>query len=495
MNHPSHDGSSHPTIDASKRSIVPEPIRRLLHCGIRSIRSYLFEPLRPVKHLQFLEVHPKTAHGGIVLLCFVASLLLMWVLWVYPFGPTNVADLLPPDNFLYVATLIKYCGVGITFGTALYAFYKFLVNQAPYASYSFLTISMVVLSGTIILSLLALKFNDAPLAYNLLVLVTLGIYVYWDCVAIAHYKKKGVNAWVATYRKFRKWDVFVIVGYALLYSGGMLVPYIETNMHLPIVADLISGGLLWAQLVVPFTLIDTPPAVAPIRGETRADVVDVMMGYDTVAHVYDKGNHVMFVERRHSEEEIRKIGVGDVVVDLGAGTGYYTVLLSEKAQTVQAVEPNNQMREILIQRTAQCTNVKILNLMANQLGPINDNSVDTVICCLLLDHLRETEVKGMFGEVARVLKPGGLLYLTDANAYYEDLKQEHAVFRMPNGNVVRISVYPHGIPEVLCWAQNAGLKLRSTSGILVRDVDIQKYPDELRDLLNFPLITEYRFTK
>jgi 16S rRNA A1518/A1519 N6-dimethyltransferase RsmA/KsgA/DIM1 with predicted DNA glycosylase/AP lyase activity len=57
------------------------------------------------------------------------------------------------------------------------------------------------------------------------------------------------------------------------------------------------------------------------------------------------------------------------IADIGAGTGNLTIMLLERGFTVTAVEPNDEMREIGIERTATAQNVKW----------IKANGVDTTL--------------------------------------------------------------------------------------------------------------------
>lgn len=116
-------------------------------------------------------------------------------------------------------------------------------------------------------------------------------------------------------------------------------------------------------------------------------------------------------EEEHTEKLVNELKVkpGDVVADIGAGTGYFTRRLAKKAGpngTVLAVEIQPEMIDLLTNqmRQAGITNVKPV------LGTVSDprlapNSVDLA---LMVDVYHEFEFPfEMMEAIARALKPGG----------------------------------------------------------------------------------------
>ncbi len=92
------------------------------------------------------------------------------------------------------------------------------------------------------------------------------------------------------------------------------------------------------------------------------------------------------------------------VVDLGAGTGKFTRLLVDRVERVTAVEPSAGMRAELVEAVPT---VEVLAGSAERI-PLDDDSVDAVLVAQAwhwVDPLRAVP------EVARVLRPGGVLGL------------------------------------------------------------------------------------
>jgi SAM-dependent methyltransferase len=103
---------------------------------------------------------------------------------------------------------------------------------------------------------------------------------------------------------------------------------------------------------------------------------------------------------------IEQLGIGreSVVVDLAAGTGKLTRLLSPYAGAVIAVEPVGEMRREL---AAQVPDVTILDGIAEAI-PLENESVDAVFVGEAFHWFRTADASF---EIARVLKRGGGLAL------------------------------------------------------------------------------------
>lgn len=95
-------------------------------------------------------------------------------------------------------------------------------------------------------------------------------------------------------------------------------------------------------------------------------------------------------------------GVTGTVLELGAGNGQATGVFVERGLRVHAVEPDARMRAVLGQR---CPGVLVLDGSAERI-PHEDSSVNGVFAASAWHWF---EPKETFAEIARVLRPGGVL--------------------------------------------------------------------------------------
>jgi 2-polyprenyl-3-methyl-5-hydroxy-6-metoxy-1,4-benzoquinol methylase len=103
------------------------------------------------------------------------------------------------------------------------------------------------------------------------------------------------------------------------------------------------------------------------------------------------------------------------VLDIGCGYGWFTlVALDHRARSVTGIEPSEEalstVREHLRSEACVFTVGTAVEL------PFADNSFDTVCCWEVLEHLPRGTERRAFAEIARVLRPGGVLYLSTPHA-------------------------------------------------------------------------------
>lgn len=104
------------------------------------------------------------------------------------------------------------------------------------------------------------------------------------------------------------------------------------------------------------------------------------------------------------------LGTGGNLLDLGAGTGYFTLPAAKMTQgTIYALDIEPRMLDVLRSRLEEegITNVEFLQGPAEQI-PLSDGTVQGVIASLIL-HEVESLVSGL-EEIYRVLEDGGYLF-------------------------------------------------------------------------------------
>lgn len=109
---------------------------------------------------------------------------------------------------------------------------------------------------------------------------------------------------------------------------------------------------------------------------------------------------------------------GDLVVaDLGCGAGGTVAELSPVVGRVIGVDREAAMLDAARLRTADCTNVTLVQGPLEDL-PLASDSLDAALCMLVLHHVPAPEA--ILAEAARVLRPGGRLVVLDMDAHSRD---------------------------------------------------------------------------
>jgi len=135
-------------------------------------------------------------------------------------------------------------------------------------------------------------------------------------------------------------------------------------------------------------------------------------GYDA-RHRYDADAQHEYPARLLVEQVWAPEGYGDVL-ELGAGTGYFTTRIARRARAVTALEPAPDMARVLRERCAAAgvANVRVLEAVAQDLDrAVAPASFDSALVLQSLHHFhRRPEVVRALG---RALRPGGRLFLVE----------------------------------------------------------------------------------
>ncbi|CAB1127677.1 putative Methyltransferase domain-containing protein [Candidatus Hydrogenisulfobacillus filiaventi] len=138
-----------------------------------------------------------------------------------------------------------------------------------------------------------------------------------------------------------------------------------------------------------------------------------MAGFDAaVAARYDRfcttplGHYVDTVERALLARQLALVP-GMTVVDVGAGTGAYSLWLAEQGARVWAVEPSAAMRAVAAAKALPPA-VTLLEGRAEAL-PLPDGLADRVLLQVTLEFVDDPT--RALAEAVRVLRPGGRLVL------------------------------------------------------------------------------------
>lgn len=167
--------------------------------------------------------------------------------------------------------------------------------------------------------------------------------------------------------------------------------------------------------------------------------------FDQVADQWDSMRQSFFSDEVR-EAALRRAGVqaGKTAADIGAGTGFITEGLLREGLRVIAIDQSDnmlvQMREKFGAEAAQYRRGEAESL------PLDDGEVDYAFANMYLHHVENPG--NAIREMARAVKPGGMLVITDLDEHsFEFLRAEHHDRWMGFKR-----------EDVLGWLQQAGLK-------------------------------------
>jgi 2-polyprenyl-6-hydroxyphenyl methylase/3-demethylubiquinone-9 3-methyltransferase len=110
--------------------------------------------------------------------------------------------------------------------------------------------------------------------------------------------------------------------------------------------------------------------------------------------------------------ETGKVGALDVA-DIGCGAGPQSRLWAEAGHRVFALDVNEPLIRLAQQRTAEAALTVKFEVGSATAFPWPDHSMDVCLLPELLEHVADWQ--SCLQEAARVLRPGGLLYLSTTN--------------------------------------------------------------------------------
>jgi Methylase involved in ubiquinone/menaquinone biosynthesis len=146
------------------------------------------------------------------------------------------------------------------------------------------------------------------------------------------------------------------------------------------------------------------------------------------------------------------------VLELGCGTGKNTVWLAARARQLHALDFSEGMLAEARRRVTS-PNVRFVQHDVRSRWPLADASADVVIGNLVLEHVER--LPPIFAEAARVLRPGGELFLCELHPFRQ-LRGGQAHFTdAGTGETVQVPAHVHSTSEYVNAGLGAGLRLRT----------------------------------
>jgi len=152
--------------------------------------------------------------------------------------------------------------------------------------------------------------------------------------------------------------------------------------------------------------------------------MDSKQYFDEVASQWDKMRKSFFSESvREKAFAVADVQPGRLAADIGAGTGFITEGLINRGLQVIAVDQSEAMLAEMGRKFAGVGRIDYRLGEAERL-PIPNDHVDYVFANMCLHHVESP--LGAIREMARVLKPGGKLVITDLDEHpFDFLRDEH----------------------------------------------------------------------
>ncbi len=164
------------------------------------------------------------------------------------------------------------------------------------------------------------------------------------------------------------------------------------------------------------------------------DIARNVAAYDRVASTYDGDHQEIFnpVEQERLARAVREVlaavrgadGVAVRVLDVGAGTGNLTAHFLAAGATVVSADVSPGCLQLVRERFGDTGRHGVQLLDGRSLRALADASFDVAACYSVLHHV--PDYLALVAEMARVVRPGGLVYLDHErhDASWEDPARE-----------------------------------------------------------------------
>ena len=201
----------------------------------------------------------------------------------------------------------------------------------------------------------------------------------------------------------------------LLHDGGWIVRRTEGTASLYRLAEQsldAEARDLWhlvrGQLSASPTLEEDDRRLAEVLAERRTDSKAF---FGRIGGEWDALRRELFGEAFTTEAMLSLVGRDWTVADLGCGTGNAAEHLAPVVKRVIAVDREPAMLEAARKRLASLDNVEFRQGDLMGTLPIDDGEIDAAIVFLVMVYLPDPQ--HAVGEIARILRPGGLAMIVD----------------------------------------------------------------------------------
>ncbi|MCC5666891.1 class I SAM-dependent methyltransferase [Nostoc sp. CHAB 5784] len=182
--------------------------------------------------------------------------------------------------------------------------------------------------------------------------------------------------------------------------------------------------------------------------------MSVQAAYDNWSTTYDADqNLTRDLDQIVTKETLMRLRCKSVV-EIGCGTGKNTLLLSQIAQTVYAVDFSAAMIEKAKEKV-NSVNVTFITADITNQWICSNESIDLITCNLVLEHIKD--LSKIFSEASRVLVPGGYFFICELHPFRQ-YRGTQANFQR-NQEVIEIPAFIHHLSDFYQAAKNFGFRL------------------------------------
>jgi SAM-dependent methyltransferase len=193
---------------------------------------------------------------------------------------------------------------------------------------------------------------------------------------------------------------------------------------------------------------------APFSVTREAPPVATDVGYAAWAASYDApGNVTVALEQEIVHALLSELPAGSSVLDAGCGTGRHSAFLADNGHDVLGIDSSPEM---LALAAAKVPTARLVLAELERI-PLPDGSVDAAVCGLVLSHARD--IRPAVAELARVLRPGGRLVVSNPHPFATGLLDWRATVTDDAGRLAVIPEYPHAHSEYVAAFNSAGLRI------------------------------------
>ncbi|QLE39956.1 class I SAM-dependent methyltransferase [Nostoc sp. C052] len=182
--------------------------------------------------------------------------------------------------------------------------------------------------------------------------------------------------------------------------------------------------------------------------------MSVQAAYDNWSTTYDADqNLTRDLDQIVTKETLMRLRCKSIV-EIGCGTGKNTLLLSQIAQTVYAVDFSAAMIEKAKEKV-NSVNVTFITADITNQWICSNESIDLITCNLVLEHIKD--LSKIFSEASRVLVPGGYFFICELHPFRQ-YRGTQANFQR-NQEVIKIPAFIHHLSDFFHAAKNFGFQL------------------------------------